>query len=579
MKLVRCEVWNFGSYAHLELDLADLGLSLIHGKTGSGKSTIPDIPCWIMFGITSKNGAADDIRSWQSDQPTKGVLSVQLHEGSITITRVRGKAGQNDLYWCEETTSDKKERGKDATDTQRQLCLRLGVDADLYLSASYFCDFSPSGSFFVARSKDRRDLFEKIASLDFPIKLADKVANIRKAAKKDLDKAENDLAKVLGKFEQLKASEEDLKKRSNDWNKNKEQHKQILKDKLLKARNAAFNLPEIKAKIKFIKEEIEDLLALKPEIIKARKVNQDDNSKLHSFTEEHARLSSVDSESCPTCLSPQEGNYHRKGRLKELNRNIKIAQADVELSEAVLERLVAQVESVRLLQNDLQKAETKSIDILRNIEQCEKEFKAVDDINPFLEPYTRTVTELEVTKVNKASLEALIASVEHKIASLTLLYDLSFDLRGELLKKAVKGVERAANDYLERHFDAELRVSFDIEGSDDLTVGILKSGYHCSFKQLSKGQRQLLKLCFAVSIMKASANTAGVHFSNLFFDESLDGLDDDLKIKAFALFSELETEHESVLLIDHAPAFQNMFSKKYHITMESDQSSLEVENE
>lgn len=571
-------MWNFGSYAHLELDLADLGLSLIHGKTGSGKSTIPDIPCWIMFGITSKNGAADDIRSWQSDQPTKGVLNVQLHERSITITRIRGKAGQNDLYWCEETTPDKKERGKDATDTQRQLCLRLGVDADLYLSASYFCDFSPSGSFFVARSKDRRDLFEKIASLDFPIKLADRVADSRKAAKKDLDKAENDLAKVLGKFEQLKASEEDLKKRSDDWNKNKEQHKQTLKDKLLKAKNAAFNLPETKAKIKFIKEEIEDLLALKPEIIKARKVNQDDNSKLHSFTEEHARLSSVDSESCPTCLSPQEGNYRRKGRLKELNRNIKIAQADIELSEAVLERLVAQVESIRLLQNDLQKAETKSVDILRNIEQCEKEFKAVDDTNPFLEPYTRTIAEFEVTKVNRASLEVLIASIEHKIASLTLLYDLSFDLRGELLKKAVKGVERVANDYLERHFDAELRVSFDIEGSDDLTVGILKSGYPCSFKQLSKGQRQLLKLCFAVSIMKASANTAGTHFSNLFFDESLDGLDDDLKIKAFTLFSELETEHESVILIDHAPAFQNMFSKKYHITMESDVSQIESEN-
>ena len=77
--------------------------------------------------------------------------------------------------------------------------------------------------------------------------------------------------------------------------------------------------------------------------------------------------------------------------------------------------------------------------------------------------------------------------------------------------------------------------------------------------------------------MKVSANSAGIQFENLFFDESLDGLDDELKTKAFDLFSELEKDHSSILMIDHAPSFQNLFQNKYKITIDSDISAIEYE--
>ena len=271
MKLGRCEAWNFGSYSHIELDLADQGLGLIYGKTGSGKSTIPDIPCWTLFGITAKNGTADEVRSWQSpNEPTKAVLNVRLSQGAIEVTRIRGKAGQNDLYWIESSTPDKKERGKDLVETQRHLCSRLGVDASLYLSASYFCDFSPSGQFFVAKAKDRRELFEKIASLDFPVSLAEKLSGARKAAKIELEQKEIDLAKCHGKLEQMRASLHDLEEREAAWSKTAEDRVNAANERLVKAKHAAKAVPALGAKIQFITEELKELNSLLPEVDKAR---------------------------------------------------------------------------------------------------------------------------------------------------------------------------------------------------------------------------------------------------------------------------------------------------------------------
>jgi DNA repair exonuclease SbcCD ATPase subunit len=66
MRILSCQAQNFGSYKELNLDLADIGLSLVYGRTGSGKSTLPDVVAWTLFGTTAKDGAADDVRSWQA---------------------------------------------------------------------------------------------------------------------------------------------------------------------------------------------------------------------------------------------------------------------------------------------------------------------------------------------------------------------------------------------------------------------------------------------------------------------------------------------------------------------------------
>jgi len=154
------------------------------------------------------------------------------------------------------------------------------------------------------------------------------------------------------------------------------------------------------------------------------------------------------------------------------------------------------------------------------------------------------------------------------------LYDLSFKLRGELLRQSIKHVEVNTNRLLETYFDSALRVSFELSKLDDLNVTIAKNGNECSYRQLSKGQRGLLKLCFSISIMEIAANKAGLKFETLFFDEALDGLDTELKLKAYNLFAELEKSHSSVLVIDHNSELQSLFTKQYHVKLVNEESEI-----
>jgi DNA repair exonuclease SbcCD ATPase subunit len=109
---------------------------------------------------------------------------------------------------------------------------------------------------------------------------------------------------------------------------------------------------------------------------------------------------------------------------------------------------------------------------------------------------------------------------------------------------------------------------------DHLEVLIDKSGYTSNFKQLSKGQRQLLKLCFSVAVMEVVSNQLGIRFGNLFFDEAIEGLDEPLKLKAFTVFEKLSIDRNSVLVVDHTVSFQNMFSTQYIVNTIQDTSRL-----
>jgi DNA repair exonuclease SbcCD ATPase subunit len=561
MRLGRCEAHNFGSYAHLDFDFSSPGLSLICGKTGSGKSMLADLPCWILYGVTAKNGTADSVRSWQApDRPTTATLSVQLQDGDITVTRIRGRASQNDLYWTE-GQNDEKQRGKDLTDTQRLLNGRIGIDSTLYLIASYFCDFSPSGSFFVDKAPARRELFEKITSLALPIKIAARTSETRKETKKELDAASRLLSKASGKLEQLTEADSDLRVLFKEY-----------EDKRCEAREDNSALLQLDATIQDIAKELERIDALRPDLRKVQDDYQDAKAVLRATNDEYKRLLSIGDKECPLCMSPQKDQNKRRVRLEELSGKAEEVKLLMSKREEKIRELGVLMNNERVLKDRLQKAQTSRAVVRSKLQEL------ANAVNPYSEQLVKNKKDKTCAEKELAELSISCQELEHKIARMTRLYDLSFELRGELLKKAVKQIEINTNALLEQYFDAELTVTFSVESGDNIEVLIQKSGFECSFKQLSKGQRQLLKLCFSVSIMQVSANAAGVSFDNVFMDEPTDGLDADLKVKAFNLFENIAVNTPSVFIIEHSSELQAMFSNKYFITLEGDESVVEHEN-
>lgn len=575
MRLGRCSATNFGSYSELSLDFSKSGLSLIYGQTGSGKSTIPDIPCWILYGTTAKGGSVDDIRSWQAGKlPTYGFLEVFIGNSNIWVTRIRGCQQENDLFWTE-GNSEFQQRGKDITDTQKLLNERLGVSEELYLLSAYYNEFSLVGQFFTCKAKDRRALFDKIASLELPDRLASSCSKAKKEIQPEISISESLISRFTGSLEEIENSIKKNKEYSESWEIKKNQTIESLMVKFEnfeEEQNIKFQI--LQSKCKKFEDEVSEFTN------SALKDIQDLNDKtlapkiyIAKLAELEYQAKSLNIEVCPTCKSPSPSEKTSKllGSIYKIKE--KQAANDVLISKKLFleEQLKKSYNKTNPYEDQLAELD-KSKNLYGELLEQEK-----NKTNPFVQVLENLMTDKESLQKKLEGCIVKKSELSHTHYSLDHLYDLCSELRGELLKKAVSAIEKSTNEKLEKYFDSEIRANFVLDASDSLEVSLYKGGYECNFKQLSKGQRRLLTLCFVTSMMEAASNKAGVHFDNIFMDEALDGLDSDLKLKAFSLLQTLENNHESLFVIDHDPGFQNLFSKRYHVSLVEDNSIVDLE--
>lgn len=549
MNLISVTCENFCSYKYLSFDFDAKGLCLISGDTGVGKSTLLDAVAWGLFGITSKDGSADDVLAWDASDPTLVQVLVETPTGRLVIYRTRGQ--KNDLGWIEDDTSEPT-RGKDLGDTQRLLEQRLGVTAELFLTGAYLTQFSKADSFFIAKAKDRRQVLEKIADQEFAIKLADRTSAARKVAKKDTERLELELSGITGRLEVTKERIQDEVVSETQW-----VFENTKKIKELDDKRIVFEVEKRHAVIAakaasdtWEKERYLQLSALRGHV------------KADSFDKE---IKEIEAEStiicveCPTCGAPRnhKAATERTKRLSELKalktRATQDTQAHEHLSSQVnpyafhLDRSMA-------LQNSYA-AQLKALE---------------GETNPCTKRLSDANAALQTLKTKRDTLQATLTETNALVASLTWLYDKSFEMRSLLMARVVSQIETATNTLLEKHFDAAIRVRFLLEDSDKLEVEVLNDGHQCGFKSLSGGERTMLKLCFSLSLMKAAQDKAGIHFDQIFLDEPLSGLDTGLKVKAFGLFQQLESEHSTVLIIEHDEAFKSQFSNTYVVSKGSD---------
>lgn len=534
MKIHSVYAKNFGSYKTLDFAPSGCGLSLIYGPTGAGKSTLPDVISWTLFGQTSKDGNADDVKSWSApDEDTVGEVFVN----DITVVRTRGK--KNDLYWI--GSDGIAHRGKDLLDSQRALDSALQLHFGLYVSSAQYAEGNVVASFFRSNAKARREVLEQVTDLSLPLTLAARSSAEKKGLKAILTKLDNQRQRLEGGFQQEETNHNRLTKQAKDWEKDR---KQQLSD--LAIQSASFETTR-KSKVEALYTKFfawSDAKAKATvDCVAERDVLAD---KINDARGKYPP--------CDTCgvskLDAEVAKYRGKieqinVRYLELDKSRWPLQYQLEAVEAEENRTEERMTALRAQANPHHKY---LADVKKRL------VKLADD----LDAYSDRAREFS-----------------EQISALDQIYEHSFTLRGHLLQTAVKTIENRTNSYLETYFDSEFRVAFDAADGDSIQVDITKGGYACVYRQLSKGQRQLLKLCFSVSVMEAAANSAGVHFGQLWFDEALDGLSEELKAKAFGLFEHLAENHDSVFVIEHSATFQELFTNKYHVTMVEEGSSID----
>lgn len=559
MKILSATVYAFGSYSKLEFSFDNNGLCLISGPTGAGKSTLCDVIPWVLFGRTSKDGAVDEVRQWNSSLPTTGVLTLEVHGEVYKITRIRGDKSANDLILSNGSSDI---RGKDLNDTQKIINNTLGMDLDVYLSGAYFHEFSQTAQFFSLPAKKRREITEQMADLTMASSLSDKLIEYRKDLKKELHDLNVKADKLQTKLENLNEYNEIEKKRETEWESNRNRSVVALeKEKYNFDSDKATRIKQIK------KTHLEKRVEFEYDLAELEKTIKSDAYFGEKYLELESRKAALGDDKCSEC-----------GAFKNSDRHMIITKAKYDL-----EREESDNEQKQILFTRLNASKVKHLDTLeplvaeemRRTNNYGEQLKAMRrELNPHTKVIEKQLEQEKHIKNDIKETKASIAEFSVELADVELLQEVASTFRSTIVKRTIVELENNTNRLLTDHFDGEIRVAFDIAEADKLEVVVTKDGNTCYYTQLSKGQRQLLKLCFAVSVMRSVSNHNGIAFNCIFLDEVFSGLDESLKAKGYSLLHTLETQYSSVFVIDHSTELKSMFTNEYQVSLVSGESIL-----
>lgn len=557
MKILNISLTNFGSYKKLDFDFSQ-GLSLISGPTGSGKSTLMDAIPWILYGKTAKGGAVDEVRNWGS-KDTTGRVQIEINGQPLLVTRVRGSS--NDLWFCSENDHV---RGKDIQDTQKLLDARIGIDYGKYILSSYFHEFSSASQFFTASAKQRREIMEELTDLRLAKQTAEGTTDYKKYIKKE---RENLVLATSGAESQLSFLSKILDRSKEEfisWETNKAHKLKSYKDISSRFEDQKQqNIISIKEKhFRKLAEIDADIADIEAKIV--------DDSNLQKEQEQIQKDESLlGDEHCSACGAKKDAAKRmfinrrqyaletKRAANIELWKNLTVLRIRREKVSLTLQPALDQENSVDNTYNEQIRAIEQEVNPHSSILQGTEEAKSRE---------TAKLSEL------KESLKTLTSEYEDA----DLLQRVSEHFRQAMVSSAVTKLEQSTNRLLSDHYDAELKVTFESGTADKIDTVIYKDGNECGYSQLSKGQRQLLKLCFSVSVMELCSNHNGAESNIMFFDEVADGLDDNFKSKTFNMLQELSTKRDSVFAIDHSEAFKQMFTNRYEVRLINGQSEIKA---
>ena len=581
---------NFMSYGDYtsSLELDSLGQVLITGQildetsdglrksNGSGKSTIPNVILWGLFGRTMHSAnPGDAVTNFHTGQDCW--VKIEFKNGDYII-RTRGK--HNELTFCKEGEITSLSTLKNQ---QAFLNKQLGLDWEIFTSSSFFTQYGKS--WLEMADTNRKKALERILHVD-------RFAFYSTSAKKSLDNINQSLAGSTQKISLHNSNIARLQAAVNKQEINKNNYEETKASRVASIeRSITTEQESLKSLIFPDLEKLEKTWSVYNQI--AEKISEMEESirtqsnlesgltyKINDILNKIQTWNKKSGKQCLTCLQDVPGDYI-DDQINPLKNELEALEAQrKDLSEKNdLQRSRLKLTKSKLAERrpQLTIQEGKSIHaeksrIEREIERLKS--KLSDTINE-QNPYTETLKDIddqvkeqevliEQEEINKTKSETLFKhySYIHKV------YSERNKIKSYVFKEHIPFINKRLNHYLEM-----LNLDVRINLTDSL--GISSNMWSYDFQ--SGGERKRTDVAFMLAAFDFHEIMYGRQCNVLVLDE-VDGRMDDDGIEGLIniIKQELSQKVETILIISHRNQMHDVFDKEIKVTKSNSFSNIQM---
>lgn len=581
------------------------GLNIIRGKVGSGKTSIPSVVYWVLYGLTLKKGSS--IETWEEIRPkdfrgTFGEVKFRKGKHEYKIIRCiqfkgvvhdKQKGGSKILVIKDGKEVKSENKGKKGI--QSLIDSIIGYSPDLFINSIIY------GQRLKRIIEESGPNKKKVFDEAFETMFIDKAKNRAGDQLKDInilvDNLEDELQSLEERHDELGSTIEHLTKLEKNFEKDKKERLNIIaqeKDKLIKIDSVKIQkqLKELKPKKseKELNKKLETLKELAFEnnekIVKHQGLESEANEWDKKLNKTKEELSKIKAKKCSQCNqvineAKVKSLTLEKGKLIE---RYKTARDNTRLKAQKLNIKSLQKESGKLfkLVNRTKEALTEINSNKRTKSLLEENLKGIETkVNQLDSDYKKTFTSNLETSSDKfvtkqAKIKKKIKAVKLRIKEIEAQKDLyKWLIKEPLSNSGIKAyifdsLLGKVNNHLSNYSDIlGFRVEFGIDmdtAAKDFYQVIYKDDIIINYPDLSGGQKQLVDTAVALAIHDVISSLKPINI--LFLDEPFEGLGVE-EIDIVADIIEFKAVNRSLFLITHHLSFNPTNSNTIYFELDS----------
>jgi DNA repair exonuclease SbcCD ATPase subunit len=500
-----------------EINLNQTQNTLVVGENGSGKSTMLDALCFVLFGKAFRNINKPNLLN--SINQKDCVVEIHFDIGSKNYKVVRGIKPNVFQIFQNGDLLNQDAASKDYQEILEDNILKLNYKSFTQIVILGSASFVP---FMQLSAADRRAIIEDLLDIQI-FSTMNNIVKDRVSNTKDLINNKKHEIQIQQKVFELKQEHINQLKQNND-----EKIKELRLDFENNNRtieNLLSNVTDANAKVVSLNEMIGNKLETEAKIKKISKFETQIENNLTKFRKDISFFSENDS--CPTCRQTIEESFKQQ-ELVNLDEKVRECEHGLEKLTEKLNEEQEKLNEISKVQKTIQEIQVKIATDNTTIQQINKNNEKLEkQINDLTN--CKTLTDKEQSELDKIigdmdqlkqDLKSLLEEQTYYETASILLKDTG--IKTKIVKQYLPVINKLVNKYLS---SLDFFVNFNLDESFKETI---KSRHRddFSYNNFSEGEKQRIDMALmltwrAVAKLKNSTNTNLLILDEV-FDSSLD---------------------------------------------------------